>query len=129
MLDVETFQILFTQAMDILFSQDNHPHVIVSSLARVSNLYNVGKNDGWCNFIWNIGNICRVVTSGNQDYIAQADQRTQEFNTVLGFFAGFYGYTYVPEIFDTEFTLDDLSDFDCFHPSVSGQNKIADTIW
>jgi lysophospholipase L1-like esterase len=129
MLDTAIFESLFTAAMDILFSQDNPPDVVVSSLARISNLYNAGSDDNWCNWIWSLGNICRVVTSGNSDYIAQADQRTQEYNDVLASHAAEYGYTYVPQIYGTQFTLDDLSDFDCFHPNVSGQNRISEIIW
>jgi lysophospholipase L1-like esterase len=129
MLDTAIFESLFTAAMDILYSQENPPDVVVSSLAKISDLYNVGRNDGWCDFIWRIGNICRVVTSGNPDYIVQADQRAQEYNDVLAFHAAEYGYTYVPQIYETQFSLEDLSNFDCFHPSVSGQNRIADIIW
>ena len=129
MLDTVLFESLFTAAMDILYSQENPPDVVVSSLARISNLYDAGKDDGWCNFIWSIGNICRVVTSGNLEYIEDADLRTREYNDVLEFYAGVYGYKYVPQIYQTQFTRDDLSDFDCFHPNVTGQNRIANIIW
>jgi lysophospholipase L1-like esterase len=129
MLDTTTFEMLFTEAMDILYSQENPPDVVVSSLAKVADLYSVGQNDNWCTSIWSLGNVCRVVTSGNPSHIAQADQRTQEYNAILASLAEVYGYTYVPQIYDTEFTLEDLSDFDCFHPSVSGQNRIANIIW
>ena len=129
MLDTAVFEELFVAAMDILYSQDKPPHVVVSSLAKVSDLYDVGRNDDWCTFIWSIGDICRVVTSGDQDYIAQADQRTKEYNEVLASYSAEYGYTYVSQIYETQFSLKDLSDFDCFHPNVTGQNKIADILW
>ena len=55
--------------------------------------------------------------------------RIQEYNSVLEAHAAKYGYIYVPQIYETQFSLNDLSDFDCFHPNVSGQNRIADIIW
>ena len=79
--------------------------------------------------IWEWGNVCRVVTSGNPIDIAAANLRTQEFNAVLEEMSFVYGYKYVPEIYETEFTLDDLSAYDCFHPNVQGQNKISEVIW
>ena len=129
MLDTATFESRFTAAMDVLYAQDDPPEVVVSSLARISDLYRVGSGDSWCNFIWSLGDICRVVTSGNAAYIEQADQRTQAYNTVLEAHAAEYGYKFVPQTYQAQFTLDDLSDFDCFHPTVSGQNKVADIIW
>jgi lysophospholipase L1-like esterase len=129
MLDDEIFAERFTAAMDILYSQIPPPDVAISSLAKVSNLYNAGKNDSWCNLIWSLGDICRVVTSGNSEDIAAADLMTQEYNYWLGYYADVYGYRYVPQIYDATFTRDDLSDFDCFHPNVIGQNRIADIIW
>jgi lysophospholipase L1-like esterase len=129
MLDPATFETRFTRAMDILYSQDNPPDVVVSSLARVADLYAAGKDNSWCNYIWSLGRVCRVVTSGNAEYIAQADQRTRDYNEILESYADYYGYTYVSQIYDETFTLDDLSAFDCFHPNVSGQNRIANIIW
>ncbi|BBO79039.1 hypothetical protein DSCW_64560 [Desulfosarcina widdelii] len=136
MLSMEDFESRFVEAMWILYDQDsdlsideNPPDVVVSSLARVSDLYNVGKYDNWCTMIWSLGSVCRVVTSGTQYCIDEADKRTQEYNEVLANWADFFGYTYVPQIYETSFTLDDLSDFDCFHPNVSGQNKISEIIW
>ena len=129
MLSIGNFQAAFLEAMEMLYSQNPPPMVVVSSLANVSELYNAGMGNDWCEDIWATGEICRVVTSGDTDYIAQADQRTRDYNDVLEYYAPIYGYTFVPETYLTEFTLDDLSDFDCFHPNVSGQNRIADIIW
>ena len=136
MLTTAAFRDRFVAAMEILYTQDPPPAVVVSSLANVSNLYNAGKDDEWCNgnaflgrSIWEWGNICRVVTSGDPDDIAAADLRTREFNAVLEEQSFVYGYKYVPDIYETGFTLDDLSDFDCFHPNVQGQNKISEIIW
>lgn len=129
MLPVDLFENLFRVAMDSLYLQDPPPEVVVSSLANVSNLYDAGKNDSWCNFIWSIGNVCRIVTAGDPDFISQADQRTQEYNAVLESLAVEYGYKYVPQLYETPFTRQDLSNFDCFHPSILGQNKIANIIW
>jgi len=136
MLGTEAFEDRFLDAMWRLYDQDNDgfidenpPDVVVSSLARVSDLYDAGKDDVGCTSIWSLANICRVVTSGNPVCIAEADKRTQEYNEIFADWADYFGYTYVPQLYETQFTLEDLSDFDCFHPNVQGQNKISEVIW
>jgi hypothetical protein len=43
--------------------------------------------------------------------------------------AGRVAFYYTPELGTYQFTADDVSHLDCFHPSRNGQNNIAATVW
>lgn len=38
-------------------------------------------------------------------------------------------FYYVPEVYNYQFTADDVSHLDCFHPSRNGQGNLAATVW
>jgi hypothetical protein len=62
-------------------------------------------------------------------YREEADKILTTYNTILESVTAEYGYHFVSEATRTSFILNDLSTYDCFHPSIDGQQKIAEITW
>jgi lysophospholipase L1-like esterase len=130
--------------------------VFLLSIPRVHELRDVGltKPGTTCNTQWSTFSICRIVTNGGtqngEDYptrkagVAERQQRYNEIlrEEALAYEANSTGQNprgievvvdYVdestPSVGTTPFLAGDIDAADCFHPSIAGQNKIAEGVW
>jgi lysophospholipase L1-like esterase len=129
--------------------------VYLVSVPRVQDLREVGvAKSGTCDTIWSTAGVCRIVTNGGtlngESYAtrrAGVAARQQRYNEILREEAIAYAANdrgqnprgldvvtdYVdeltPSVGTTPFLTTDINGGDCFHPSIQGQNKLADGIW
>jgi lysophospholipase L1-like esterase len=109
--------------------------VVVASIPDVYKLWEVGSKSSSARFVWGLYKICQSMlkspTSSLQADVERRDRvraRVVAFNAEL---AEACSQATVPckfddnAVFKTSFALTDISKVDYFHPSVSGQAKLA----
>jgi len=125
----ESFRAKVFQALSALANGTHPPKVIaVSSIPHIFNLSLIPAlaNSSTCPTAWNL--LCPNMSIGQ----AAFDQQWTMANQAIADAAAAVGG---PVIYDggavaaTNFTADDVSTLDCFHPSATGQTKLANTVW
>jgi hypothetical protein len=111
--------------------------VYVVSIPNVYHLWELFKGNFWARFIWSVGNICQSLLA-NPTSTTQADvarratvaQRNVDFNTQLAEVCAASAHCRWDgnAVYNTVFTTSDASG-DYFHPSISGQAKLAAVSW
>jgi PKD repeat protein len=137
MTSVANFRAQFVTAMNTLTAGSPGTSVYVVSIPRVYHLWELFKDNFWARFIWSIGNVCQSLlanpTSTAAEDVARraaVAQRNLDFNTQLAQVCA----TYVQcrfdgnAVYNTVFTTSDAAG-DYFHPSISGQAKLALVSW
>jgi len=137
MTSVSTFRAQFVTAMNTLTAGSPTTNVYVVSIPRVYHLWEIFKNDFIARLIWSFGNVCQSLLANplSTDPLDVARrttvaQRNVDFNTQLAQVCA----TYVRcrfdgnAVYNTVFTTSDAAG-DYFHPSISGQAKLALTSW
>jgi lysophospholipase L1-like esterase len=127
--------------------------VYLSSVPRVQDLRSVGlakqAGDGGvnCESFWQSFDVCTIATSTDA-YTSALESKQQAYNQILAEEAAAFnamaaqtGVEVVAEyqaVIDNGATLavgnysfspDEINGGDCFHPSISGQNKLAEILW
>jgi hypothetical protein len=123
--------------------------VYLSSVPRVQDLRGVGieKQNSTsrvnCEAFWSSFDVCPIATSSDL-YFAALGERQKAYNEILAGRAGHFnslatttGVEVVTEYQGEEivsvgtyrFAPTDINGGDCFHPSISGQNKVSEVLW
>jgi lysophospholipase L1-like esterase len=109
--------------------------VVVASIPDIYKLWQVGKGSSSARFVWGLYGICQSMlkspsstASTDQDRRLRVQARVVAFNQQLAeacsaavVACNFDGNA----VYNTGFALTDISKVDYFHPSVSGQAKLA----
>jgi lysophospholipase L1-like esterase len=137
MTSVSAFRSQFEAAMATLNASSPNTDVYVSSIPNVYHLWELFKGNFWARFIWAAGNICQSLLA-NPTSTTQADvarratvaQRNVDFNTQLAEVCAASAHCRWDgnAVYNTVFTTSDASG-DYFHPSISGQAKLAAVSW
>ncbi|TMG25723.1 MAG: SGNH/GDSL hydrolase family protein [Chloroflexi bacterium] len=135
---VADFRTQFDTAMRTITTGSPNANVFVLSIPDVYNLWLVLKGNSIARFIWALGNVCQAMLA-NPLSTAQADvdrrafvrQRDIDFNGALADVCSRYSQCRFDgnAVFNTTFTVSDVSTRDYFHPSLSGQAKLAAGSW
>ena len=124
-----TFKNDVVTALQTLVNSPNPPKsIVVLSIPHIFNLTQIPAlaANSVCPIAWNL--LCPNLQVGQATFDAQwteANLALQQAATMIG----------GPVIYDggavasTTFAAADVSSIDCFHPSVSGQEKIASAVW
>ena len=137
MTSVSSFRSQFEAAMATLSAGSPNTNVYVSSIPNVYHLWELFKGNWWARFIWSAGNICQSLlanpTSTTQTDVARratVAQRNVDYNTQLAQVCAAYVHCRWDgnAAYNTVFTSSDASG-DYFHPSISGQAKLAAVSW
>ena len=137
MTSVTSFRSQFEAAMGRVMSGTT-ANVYVVSIPNVYQLWSLFKGNWWARFIWSTAGICQSLLA-NPTSTQAADvqrreavrQRNVDFNTQLAEVCALYvGRCRFDgnAVFNTAFTASDVSG-DYFHPSISGQAKLAAVSW
>ena len=133
MTPTETFRSSFQQALSAYVSAQPTGLVFVGSIPNVYQLWSLLHTTGSAASTWKAFGICQsMLASSNTEAQRQlVVTREQEFNAALAQVCGAAptcrwdgGAT-----FRYAFQKSDISTIDYFHPSVSGQNKLAGVTW
>jgi len=138
MTSVATFRSQFTTAMNAITSGSPSTRVYVVSIPNVYNLWSVLKDSFTARSVWALFGVCQSMLA-NPDSTAQADvdrrarvlQRDIDFNATLQAVCALYVQCRFDgnAVFNTTFTAADITSRDYFHPSISGQAKLAAVSW
>jgi lysophospholipase L1-like esterase len=137
MTSVTTFRSQFVAAMNTLTAGSPGTSVYVVSIPRVYHLWEIFKDNFWARFIWSVGNVCQSLLA-NPTSTASIDvqrratvaQRNIDFNTQLAQVCAAYVQCRFDgnAVYNAVFTTSDAAG-DYFHPSISGQAKLATVSW
>lgn len=137
MTSVSAFRSQFETAMATLTAASPNTDVFVSSIPNVYHLWELFKDNWWARFIWSVGNICQSLlanptstTAADVARRAAVAQRNLDFNTQLAEVCAASAHCRWDgnAAYNTVFTTSDASG-DYFHPSISGQAKLAAVSW
>jgi lysophospholipase L1-like esterase len=138
MTSVATFEAQFSAAMKTVTSGLPRAKVFVASIPNVYHLWEIFKDDFVARTVWSLFGVCQSLLadplSTDQDDVARRQafyDRIVAYNQVLGEVCGQFQKCLFDgnAVFGAEFTTADVTTRDYFHPSVSGQAKLAATTW
>jgi hypothetical protein len=105
----------------------------VASIPDVHQLWEVYHGDPVAEFVWDVADICQSLlstarTDADRELVRQ---RNIAFNQVLAEECATYSRCRFDDnaVFETEFTRSDVSTLDYFHPSLTGQARLASITW
>ncbi len=137
MTPVSTFHDEFVAAMDTLTAGSPTTRVYVASIPNVYQLWQLFHSSWWARVVWSLGGICQSLlanpTSTNATDVARraaVAQRNVDYNTVLEQVCAQYPSCRFDgnAVYDIAFSKSDVAG-DYFHPSISGQAKLAQVTW
>ena len=128
-----TFRAQFAETLDILRTGLPASHVFVASIPNLYQLWSILRTDPVAQVVWQAAGICPSMLNflnSPADRQAVID-RERELNDVLRDVCAtwsncrFDGYL----VYDYDFTRDQVSRLDYFHPSLAGQATLAALTW
>lgn len=123
------------QALDALGPKST---VMLVSIPSLKGLYGTGKGVATVRLRWKVAGICPVMladplstSKDAKSRRATVEKRVRAYNARLSDLADERDNVFYDNgaVYSTHVTLSDLSVLDRFHPSVRGQDRIADTTW
>ena len=138
MTQAATFGSQFAMALAHFTAASPKSKIFVSSIPNIYNLWSLLHTNGSARLIWAIGGICQSMLA-NPTSTAKADvtrraavlQRVVDLNAQLATVCGHYSQCRFDRsaVFKTVFTTSDVNTRDYFHPSASGQARLAAVTW
>jgi lysophospholipase L1-like esterase len=138
MTSVSAFHTQFSAAMQTITSGLPSTKVFVSSIPNVYHLWEIFKDNLAARTVWALFGVCQSLLadplSTDADDVARRQafyQRVVDYNAVLGEVCAEYRQCRFDgnAVFNATFTTADITTRDFFHPSVSGQAKLAAVTW
>jgi lysophospholipase L1-like esterase len=133
MTPTQTLRAQAQQAIARFSAARPHALIYMSSIPNVYNLWSIMYNNGHARWDWWLYRICQSLLSvsntetDRQAVLAQTVADNQALAAVCGQYANcrWDGLA----AFNLQFTPEDISTVDYFHPSVAGRNHIATLTW
>ena len=138
MTSVATFGSQFASALQTFTAASPTTQIFVASVPNLYQLWSVLKNNGSARFVWGLGKICQSMlanplgtSAADNTRRAAVLQRVTDYNASLAQTCALYPQCRFDNnaVFNTAFTASDISSRDYFHPSLSGQAKLAAVTW
>ena len=120
-----TFLGYYTTALDILKAGLPDATILVTEVLRLRRVYDVGRLDFWCQLKWATFEWCDNVLRNGSTQRYLADVRNIEYNNGLRALSASRKVSFDDDVFEWLFTRGNLSEVDCFHPDLSGQQGLA----
>lgn len=134
MTPVATFRAQFRQALTTLDSGlPPSSRIFVASIPDVYRLWQTYHTSRTAQWVWQVASICQSLLSPERS--EQQRQAVRQHNTALNAVLQQECATLARcrfdgnAVFDLQFARADISTLDYFHPSLSGQSKLANTTW
>jgi lysophospholipase L1-like esterase len=137
MTSITDFRAQLTTAMNTLTTGSPGTRVLLVSIPDVYQLWSLFHSSWTARLVWSLGGICQSLlanptstTSSDVQRRAQVAQRNIDFNDQLAQVCALYASCRFDgnAVYDVVFAKSDIAG-DYFHPSVSGQAKLAATTW
>jgi lysophospholipase L1-like esterase len=139
MTPVSTFRSQVDTALNTLKAGLPNAKLLVVSVPNIYHLWDINKGNWVARVYWNLGSICQSMLASPTS-TASADvtrrqqvlQRVVDFNTQLQQACAAYGSNCKTDnnaVFNYSFTTGQVSGWDYFHPSTSGQRQLSALTW
>lgn len=140
---VGTFQAQIVKALNDLEAK-GVDQVVVASIPNIFQLWDVGRRSSTARLVWSVYGICQSMlanpwstSSTDMARRYRVRDRVTDFNLELQKACAAVEASAAPtrcrfdgnEVFNTAFSLTDISRVDYFHPSASGQAKLAAAVY
>ena len=134
------FETAVTQALSTIYQQSPGTYVYVVSIPDVYQLWKLFKNNFWARFIWSSADICQSLLANptstqkvDEDRRLAVRARNLAYNAILARVCDSESFRSRCKhdqdvVFGTPLVASDVSG-DYFHPSASGQARLAETSW
>jgi lysophospholipase L1-like esterase len=133
MTPTDTFRAQFESAMTTLMRQDRKPHVFVSSIPNLYQLWQVLRTNSLARWVWATAHICQSMLGATRTEAErqQVVAREQAFNQILADTCAKYARCRWDglAVYNYQFSASQVSTLDYFHPSLSGQAALARITW
>jgi lysophospholipase L1-like esterase len=138
MTTVEALRSEFEKAMAIVSAGSPRARIFVVSIPNVYRLWVILKDDALARLTWRTFGICQSLLEDPRSTDAEdvarrraVRQRSIDFNAALEEVCAHYIHCRFDEraVFDEPFTREDVSERDYFHPSLQGQQRLAQVTW
>jgi lysophospholipase L1-like esterase len=137
MTPVASFRSQFSAALAQLHRELPHARVVVASIPDIYQVWRVGHTQSAARGVWGLGMcpsmLANPTSTAPSDVHRRAAVRARvvAYNTVLGQVCGQYGSCSYDggAVFRTHFTSSELSHVDWFHPSATGQARLAGVVY
>lgn len=112
--------------------------IFVASIPNVLNLWQEGKDNPDALTAWEGGHICQSLLANPQSMAPQDVERRLQVENRLAAYNKIWKdecekakncYFDNNALYKAKFSLDEISHYDYFHPSITGQRKISDLTW
>jgi lysophospholipase L1-like esterase len=128
-----SFQTQFQSAMATLTTGLPKAHIFVSSIPNIYQLWQVLHTNWLARTVWSTFHICQSMLGATRTE-AQRQQvlaREQAFNQILADTCAAYDHCRWDgwAVYNYKFSASQVSTLDYFHPSLSGQAKLASITW
>jgi lysophospholipase L1-like esterase len=122
------------QALATLDQMRPRPQVFVSSIPNIHQLWRVLHTNATAQSVWSAAEMCQsmLARSNTEEMRQQVVQREAAFNAILSDTCAAYAGTCRSDggaVYEYQFTADDVSTIDYFHPSLRGQARLAEITW
>lgn len=129
--DLLKFRANVKNVIDTAIDINDTVRILLPAIPNMYRIYDQGKDT--CGRRWDYFKACPSLLSSKRteaERLAFRD-RLVATNDTLQQLATKYedNVKYVGEVFDFKFSLAHLSRYDCFHPSIKGQNELARITW
>jgi lysophospholipase L1-like esterase len=132
------FYVPVRDTLELLSSKLPTAKIFVSSIPNLMELWRLGKDNPEAKVAWGNQNVCQSLL-GNPDSMNSKDvlrrsmveERIQKFNGYLEELCLVTSNCLWDglAVYNHKFTVEELSTVDYFHPSIQGQQKIAELTW
>lgn len=115
-------------AIETLKGTNPEVQIVLVPIPKLLSLYESGVDSRSCRFRWWLFNICPTFLGSHlTDELRAANQaKVDAINDALVEVAADFGAKYNRNLGDVNIQPEDISDVDCFHPSITGQQLISD---
>lgn len=129
----EAFKVQLASQIDRVIAARPNVKIMLAPVPNVPNIWAVAKDKPSCQARWDLFGSCLELLGSNATDESRASfvRKWESINAAIAEIARGRQTNVVhdPELAHVEFTWEDLSPTDCFHPSVRGQNLLAEKTW
>ncbi len=139
MTPVSTFRDQLDEALETLKDGSPEAKLFIASIPDLKQLWEIGHTDPVAVSVWETGNICQSMlanpTSTAEEDVERREnvrQRIISYNQQLAQACADYGDNCRYDdgaVFGYDFTLDQVSGWDYFHPNTAGQKALAEVTY
>ncbi len=127
--DTAVYTQRYNDAIDALQAGLPGVKIMVSSLIKVTRIWDVANTNFTCKLLWALNSGCNNILKGTSTTRTAALNKTIEYNNAMSSLCATQGVYYDPDVYNIAFARTNLSTADCFHPNIGFQNLIANATY